>query len=113
MVEKYTQVLEKVRDYLRRVNEKYPIEKAILFGSYATGRSHEASDIDLAIFSRVVTERNRLKIAADMLRETSQYRLDIQPLVFSYQDYLSGENDFIREQIKRKGIVVFSQGKER
>ena len=107
MAEKRTQVIGKVKDYLKRVNQKYPVDKAILFGSYAAGKTHRSSDIDLAIFSRVITDRNRLKIAADMLRETSAYRLDIQPLVFSYREYLSGENDFIRDQIKRKGIVVF------
>ncbi len=107
MAKKRDQVIKKVKDYLRRVNEKYPVDKAVLFGSYAAGRTHGASDIDLAVFSRVVTDRNRLKIAADMLRETSAYRLDIQPLVFSYRDYQSSENDFIREQIKRKGIVIF------
>jgi len=107
MVKKKSQVVSKVKDYLERVNRKYPVDKAVLFGSYATAKTHGASDIDLAVFSRVVNDRNRLKIAADILRETSGYRLDIQPLVFSYRDYLSGENDFIREQIKRKGIVIF------
>ena len=107
MSKKKAQVINKVKDYVRRINRKYPVDKAILFGSYATGKTQRSSDIDLAVFSRVVTDRNRLKIAADMLRETSGYRLDIQPLVFSYRDFLSSENDFITEQIKRKGIVVF------
>jgi len=107
MAKKETQVIDRLRDYLRRVNRKYPVNKAILFGSYATGKTHGESDIDLAVFSKAVNDRNRLKIAADILRETSSYRLDIQPLVFSYKDYVTGENDFIREQIKRKGIVVF------
>ena len=35
--------------YVGTVNQKYPIEKAILFGSYAKGTEHTDSDIDLAL----------------------------------------------------------------
>lgn len=52
MVERtYIEVLESVNRYLLRVNEKFPIEKAFLFGSYADGTANKDSDIDVAIIS--------------------------------------------------------------
>lgn len=36
-------------DALRAVLREHPVQLAILFGSHATGRAHEASDIDLAV----------------------------------------------------------------
>ncbi|MFW6222031.1 MAG: nucleotidyltransferase family protein [Bacteroidota bacterium] len=35
--------------YISNVIEKYEIEKAYLYGSYAKGTNHPDSDIDLAI----------------------------------------------------------------
>lgn len=36
-------------DALRTVLREHPVQLAILFGSHATGRAHEASDIDIAV----------------------------------------------------------------
>lgn len=36
-------------DALRAVLREYPVQLAILFGSHATGTTHTASDIDLAV----------------------------------------------------------------
>lgn len=38
-----------VKDYLHVVMTKYPVKRALLFGSYAAGNPHPDSDIDLAI----------------------------------------------------------------
>lgn len=41
--------LEIAGNYLRLLIGKYPVKRAILFGSYAGGSPHPDSDIDLAI----------------------------------------------------------------
>ena len=38
-----------IRDYARRVAERFQPEKIILFGSYAYGTPHEDSDVDILV----------------------------------------------------------------
>ena len=51
--------VEEIKSYIMPVIEKYPIERVILFGSYARGDASEISDIDLIVDSRGRL-RNRL-----------------------------------------------------
>ena len=47
--------IRKVIDaYISDISSICPIEKVFLFGSYASGRVSEGSDIDLAIFSKKI-----------------------------------------------------------
>ena len=41
--------LQKISDSVSIVAKEYPIKKAELFGSYASGRNHANSDVDLLI----------------------------------------------------------------
>jgi len=62
------EIIKKVLDELRR---EVDIDAAILFGSYATGRAHEDSDIDLAVFSKTIDKWNieqRIKLIGRMRR---------------------------------------------
>jgi predicted nucleotidyltransferase len=40
-----------ISDFINKVSEKFTIEKAFLYGSYAKGTAHELSDVDLLIIS--------------------------------------------------------------
>lgn len=107
MAEKKDRMMEAVKKYLVEMDRICPIEKAILFGSCARRRTHKSSDIDLAIFSRKVSEKNRLFFTSLFLKETSKFKMDIQPLVFPYKEYIASENDFVVQEIRKKGIEVF------
>ena len=95
-----------INEYLRAAKKLCHIDKAILFGSYARGRHHKHSDLDIAIFSRDVNDKNRLKIMSQLFMLVYKFEQDIQPFVFSYQDYLRKDNDFIENEIKKKGIEI-------
>lgn len=45
------QAIELVKDFKEKAQKKYGIKKIILFGSQATGRTREGSDIDMLIVS--------------------------------------------------------------
>jgi predicted nucleotidyltransferase len=92
--------------YLREISRIYHINKAILFGSVAQGKATVDSDLDLALFSDQATEDNRLTMTIECLMHIVPYHLDIQPIVFPYADYLSRENDFIRDEILAKGVEI-------
>jgi predicted nucleotidyltransferase len=85
---------------------KIPIEKAILFGSYAKGHANAESDIDVALVSEVFSGdrfEDRRKIIP--LRRKIDNR--IEPLPFKPEDF---ENDgILAEEIKKTGILVFQK----
>jgi len=85
---------------------KIPIEKAILFGSYAKGYAKEESDIDVALVSEVFSGdrfEDRRKIIP--LRRKIDNR--IEPLPFKPEDFENG--GILVEEIKKTGIVVFQR----
>ncbi|MDI6752018.1 MAG: nucleotidyltransferase domain-containing protein [bacterium] len=100
-------IREALVDYTTEINKICPLKKAILFGSYASSSSRKHSDIDLALFSNRVNDKNRLRLMTLFFTKTAKYKLDIQPILFSWKDYLDEENDFIREEIKKRGVEVY------
>ncbi len=106
MVEIPTVIEEKLTSYLQRLAQSYRLQHIYLFGSTANGTANRDSDIDLAIFSPDVTDDNEIEIMSDCWRKTAGYHLDIQPIVFSMEDYHDPENDFIQKEIIAKGIEL-------
>lgn len=70
MVRSSAEIDQISRRALAELEREMPIAAAFLFGSYAEGRAHEGSDIDLAVFT---PERGRLKMA-----EKSRLQLQLQ-----------------------------------
>ena len=95
-----------ISGYLDDIKQILACKKAYLFGSYLTEKYGKDSDIDIAIFSPEVTDTNRHEYTKKCLRAISKYKLDIQPLVFSFDDYLDLTNDFIQHEILEKGKEV-------
>jgi predicted nucleotidyltransferase len=106
---KLTSKLKKaISSYIKEINSICPIDKAIVYGSYASHHAGARSDIDLAIFSKAVDNQNRLRVMTLYLKKVAKYKLDLQPLVFPYEDYNDSDNDFIINEIKKKGIEIYS-----
>jgi len=106
MAEIKTEIINILRRYLKEVEKICHIEKAFIFGSYAHGRAGKHSDIDMAIFSRNVNDENRLEVMTEAVALINNFKLAIQPLVFSYDDYFSEDNDFICNEIKKNGLEL-------
>ncbi|MBS3077391.1 nucleotidyltransferase domain-containing protein [Candidatus Pacearchaeota archaeon] len=43
--------LKIVKEFKKKISEKIPVKKVILFGSRATGKTHEWSDYDIIVVS--------------------------------------------------------------
>ena len=82
------------------------VRHAILFGSYARNEQHEWSDIDLALsadeFEGIRFFDNRL--IQDI--KTKKGYCDIETHTYSTADFNGGEDDFLEQEIKPKGIVI-------
>jgi predicted nucleotidyltransferase len=80
-----------------------PVHRAYLFGSVASGKNHEYSDIDVAIVSEKF-----VGIPFDDRRTLNPYVLQIDSSLelhpFSISDF-SDDNPFVNE-IKQTGLIV-------
>ena len=79
------------------------IKDAILFGSYATGKQNELSDIDLAIVSDEF-EGIRFKDKSKIRKITISISSDLEVLPFNTNDFIPS-NPFVKE-ILDTGIRV-------
>lgn len=87
----------------------FPLETAILYGSYAKGNVHQYSDVDLAIWSDSFSGEGMLDFEKTLpvLRNYRQIHAKFYPRG-------ADENNFdpFIEEIKRTGIVVYEQEKQ-
>ena len=85
------------RNYAEDVRQVMPVEKAILFGSYAKGYARGVSDVDICFFLRDYNGRDRVEILTELFEMTSKYRdAPIEPLVFESVEMQRG-NPFVCE----------------
>ena len=96
-------IVNEYLDSLKRNN--IPIQQAILFGSYVSGKYNEYSDIDIALVSdffegiRFLDRKKILKISLDIDE-------DIEPMPFNPKQFTT-DNPFVRE-ILETGVNVNS-----
>lgn len=76
--------LATIKQGIKSVAPKYPIEKVLLFGSYANNDADESSDIDLAVeFSNVPITLFQIFAIKEDLKEAFGKNVDIIRFPFS------------------------------
>ena len=94
-----------IRRFARRIAERFRPDKIILFGSYAYGKPHEESDVDLLVIMRTknaIDQSIRIKMAFARL-----FSLDlIVRTPWQIERGLKDDNWFLREIIE-KGKVLY------
>ncbi len=104
MVEIPNLVNEKISKFIDVLEmNDFHIQKAYLFGSYATGTANEWSDIDLALISDKFVGNRYLDTISltDYILKAGQ---DISPLPFTKEDF--EDSMFARDEIVKKGILI-------
>lgn len=94
-----------IRKFLESIRQDLPIERAYLFGSYATGRSRDYSDIDLAIITPALNSKNSLRVGQDIFHRAMQYNVDLEPICFSPEEFEKEELPIVLD-IKREGVEI-------
>src|SRR3982074_399788 len=95
-----------IRRFARRIAERFQPDKIILFGSYAYGKPHEESDVDLLVIMRT---RNAIDQSIRILTvfEERPFSLDlIVRTPWQIERGLKDDNWFLREIIE-KGKVLY------
>lgn len=97
--------LAAIRRFARRIAERFQPNKIILFGSYAYGKPHNESDVDLLVIMRTrnaIDQAIRIKTAFERL-----FSLDlIVRTPWQIERGLKDDNWFLREIIE-KGKVLY------
>jgi predicted nucleotidyltransferase len=95
----------KARCFAEDVKQVMPVDKAILFGSYAKGYATEFSDVDICFFLKNYNGKHRVEIIEETLKLSRKYRdVSLEPLVFESAEMQNG-NPFVRS-ILAEGIEL-------
>ena len=98
------EILSLTTDYINKLKQKIPVEKVVLFGSYARGDYTEDSDVDLAVFSSAFNNMTRVDGLTFLLMQALDYQIDIQPQPYTMQDYI--ERTGLVDEIIKTGIEI-------
>ena len=102
----------KLKEYIDVFTKTIRVDKMILFGSYATGRAHEFSDIDIALISSELNPKKPTFVHSIEIKEKANYYdPDLQLFAFSKERFDKEEGvqgSFIRE-IKKTGKVIYQR----
>lgn len=100
-------ILKTVHRYIENLNiQGIPVRLAVLFGSQATGKTHEFSDIDLLIISPLFDgdfPRNMINI---LWRIAAQTDSRIEPLPCGENQWKTDDKLPIIEIARREGIKI-------
>jgi uncharacterized protein len=103
--------LTAIRRFARRIAERFQPDKIILFGSYAYGKPHEESDVDLLVIMRtrnVIDQSIRICLAFEQL-----FSLDlIVRTPWQIERGLKDDNWFLREIVEKGKVLYESRDRE-
>jgi len=93
--------IEEIKSYIIPVIEKYPVEKVILFGSYARGDAKETSDVDLIVESGGKMRNSKIFALGGDLLMALPVRVDV------YDILEIKESSPLYNNIRKDGIIIY------
>jgi len=100
------QKLKIVQDYVKRlsVENKLPMSRVILFGSFAKGQQRKDSDIDICVISKKFQDGLKATQFLWKKRTMQEAMAGLEPVGFSQKDFAKGGS--LVEEIQKTGIVI-------
>ena len=93
--------IEEIKNLVSPVVKKYPVNKVVLFGSYARGNAKEFSDIDLVVDSAGKMYNRKIFALGGELLSALPVRVDVY-------DILEIKNPSpLYESILKEGVVIY------
>jgi predicted nucleotidyltransferase len=93
-----------IKNYADDVRKIFPVEKVVLYGSFAKGLAREDSDIDVCFFLTSFGDKEKHDIMLKLMGLIHKYGVYIEPNVFEVSD-LYDDNPFVKE-VLRTGIEI-------
>lgn len=96
-----------IRRYAEQIAEKFQPEKIILFGSYAYGKPHKDSDVDILVVMPAYDETNQ----AIRIRRKTDHPFPLDLIVRTPDDlrWRLEEGDSFMREIVDKGTVLYEK----
>jgi len=93
--------VDEIKSCILPVVKRYPVERIILFGSYARGDASDKSDVDLVVESRGrLHNRKIFALGGDLL--------DVLPVRVEVYDILEVANpSAMYDNIQKEGVVIY------
>jgi predicted nucleotidyltransferase len=85
-----------------------PVEKMILYGSYANGMPRAYSDIDVAVISPAFRGKKLIETQAELAKILAKYLAMVEPVGYSPDAFRTAEPETMLGEIKRTGKVLFA-----
>jgi predicted nucleotidyltransferase len=96
-IEAVTDVCRRYADDVRRT---MPVDRVVLFGSYAKGTADVQSDIDICFFLNNYGDKERFDIMVDLFGLTHSYEgAPFEPIVFETSE-IENDNPFVKEILR-------------
>ena len=88
------------QSYVNEVRRALPVDRVLLFGSYAKGTATEQSDIDICFFLNSFGGKRRVDIIKELLGLTRGYKgIFFEPTVFPTSE-IYNDNPFVKEILR-------------
>ena len=101
----FKKISETIKSYVEDVRNIMPVDKAVLYGSYAKGIATEQSDIDICFFLQTFEGKRKVDVLYGLLDLAHKYKgVYFEPAVFPTEEIERG-NPFVKE-ILRTGVEV-------
>jgi len=100
-------IQEVVKEYIQLLeSDGFPIEKAILYGSYAKGMSHPDSDIDVCLISKKFGKDPHQE-GKYLFRKLWQLKnANLEPVGYAPKDFYAKNQSPLVNEIQKNGIVL-------
>lgn len=106
MVRTNYQIRTAVREFIQALKPDIAVDQVILYGSYATGRAREESDIDIAILSSDFTRMSELEVIQLLAHRRIHCDSMLMPVGYTPAEFNNPDNAFARE-IARTGKIIY------
>ena len=97
--------IEEIKSYIIPIIEKYPVEKVILYGSYARGDASDTSDIDLVIESHGRLRNRKIFALGGELLNVLPVRVDVYDILEIIKPSVMYEN------IQKEGVIIYDKSR--
>ena len=93
--------IEEIKSYISPVVERYPVDKVILYGSYARGDASATSDIDLVVDSRGRLYNRKIFALGGELLNALPVRVDVYDILEVTKPSAMYDN------IQKEGVIIY------
>jgi len=100
-------VVKVVKKYLRAVSKRgIPVKAGVVFGSYATGKIHKWSDIDLIVVSSHFDKHYKRRDIDLLWHIAADVDSRIEPIAVGEKQYKEDNSSWIIAVARREGQII-------